>query len=339
MTSRSVGSLTVSAIGLGCMNMSSGYGRGDDHVSRRLLNEALDVGYTFFDTATLYGGGHNETLVGDALGSRRSEFVLASKCGLSEVNGKSIIDGRPETLRLQCENSLKRLKTDVIDLYYLHRLDPDVPIEDSVGELGRMVADGKVREIGLSEVSVDTLTRAHHAHPIAAVQSEFSLWSRTPEFGILEACRKLETAFVAFSPLGRQFLTGKAVDVSHLSPDDIRATAARPRFEPEVFAQNTKLLTPFGDIANSLGLTMAQLSLAWLLAYPKASDNLSLIPIPGTKHIEFMNENWGAVTATMSPDVFNALDNLINENTVEGNRYSDARMMDTDSEQDRLRRA
>jgi aryl-alcohol dehydrogenase-like predicted oxidoreductase len=202
-----------------------------------------------------------------------------------------------------------------------------------------MVADGKVREIGLSEVSVDTLTRAHHAHPIAAVQSEFSLWSRTPEFGILEACRKLETAFVAFSPLGRQFLTGKAVDVSHLSPDDIRATAARPRFEPEVFAQNTKLLTPFGDIANSLGLTMAQLSLAWLLAYPKASDNLSLIPIPGTKHIEFMNENWGAVAATISPDVFNALDNLINENTVEGNRYSDARMMDTDSEQDRLRRA
>ena len=337
MTSRSVGSLAVSAIGLGCMNMSSGYGRGDDHVSRRLLNEALDVGYTFFDTATLYGGGHNETLVGTALGSRRSEFVLASKCGLSQANGKSIVDGRPETLRIQCEKSLKRLKTEVIDLYYLHRVDPGVPVEDSVGELGRMVTDGKVREIGLSEVSVDTLTRAHNTHPIAAVQSEFSLWSRTPEFGILEACRKLEIAFVAFSPLGRQFLTGKEVDVSHLSPDDIRATAARPRFEPDVFAKNTKLLTPFGEIAKSLGLTMAQLSLAWLLAYPKASNNLSLIAIPGTKHIEYMNENWGAVAATMSSEVFDTLDNLINEKTVEGNRYSDARMIDTDSERDRLR--
>jgi len=332
---RQIGSLRVSPLGLGCMNMSSGYGPGDDAVSSRLLNEALDAGYTFLDTATLYGGGHNETLIGSALRHRRDEYVLASKCALSRVDGKNHIDGRPKALRAQCEASLSRLQTDVIDLYYLHRVDPAVPVEESVGELGRLVREGKLREIGLSEVAADTLRRAHKEFPVAALQSEYSLWTRTPEFAALRACEELGIAFVPFSPLGRQFLTGKARDVSQLPDDDLRCTIARPRFEPEAFAHNTKLLEPFSDVASRERLTMAQLALSWLLSRKDSAGRQTLIPIPGTKHIEYMQENWVAADRLLSDDTFAELDALINERTVSGNRYSDARMADTDAERDR----
>ncbi len=336
MESRKIGTLEVSPIGLGCMNMSGGYGRGDDKTSTRLLNEALDIGYRFLDTATVYGGGHNETLIGNALKTRRNEYVLASKCGLfRDENGKSTIDGRPETIRRQCEASLKRLQTDVIDLYYLHRLDSNVPVEESVGALGRLVEDGKVREIGLSEISSDTLIRAHKVHRIGAVQSEYSLWSRTPETKMLDTCESLGVAFVPFSPLGRQFLTGKAIDLTHLPSTDIRTSNASPRFEPEAFAQNSKLLIPFSKLARDLNCTMAQLAIAWLLAQQNKAGNQTLIPIPGTKHIDYMKENAGAANLKLTPDTVELLNQMINEESVVGNRYNAALMASIDSEKDR----
>ncbi|MGI9406775.1 MAG: aldo/keto reductase, partial [Hyphomicrobiaceae bacterium] len=279
MQQRTIGSLTVSAIGLGCMNMSMGYGPADDKTSIKLLNQALDSGYTFLDTAMMYGEGHNETLIGRAIESRRDEYVLATKCGLY----RDKLDGRPEEIAGQCEASLKRLGTDVIDLYYLHRIDPGVPVEDSVGAMSRLVEQGKVRELGLSEVSTKSLHRAHKVHPIAALQSEYSLWSRTPERRILDACAELGVTFVPFSPLARQFLTGKAKDVTHLDDKDIRCTIARPRFEPEAFAENVKLLGPFGRVAEANNCSMAQLALAWLLA----GQDGKMVPIPGTKHIDY----------------------------------------------------
>lgn len=326
MHQRKIRSLTVSAVGLGCMNMSSGYGPADDDESTTLLNEALDVGYTFLDTATVYGHGHNEELICKALGNRRNEYVLASKCGLSREG----IDGRPSTLETQCENSLKRLGVDTIDLYYLHRVDPEVPIEESVGALSRMVEQGKIREVGLSEVCCENLQRAHNEYPIAALQSEYSLWSRTPERGILDLCKKLDVAFVPFSPLARAFLTGKATDVTQMPETDLRATIARPRFEPEAFAQNAKLLEPFSAIANRNNCTMAQLALAWLLA----EHDRSMIPIPGTKHIEYMRENAGASEIELDQATVAELNELINESTVVGTRYNAERMAQADSERD-----
>lgn len=324
MKTRTIGSLSVSEIGLGCMNMSMGYGKADDGESKRLLNEALDVGYTFLDTAQVYGSGHNETLIGEALEGRRSEYVLATKCGLSRDG----INGDPAGIVESCENSLKRLRTDVIDLYYLHRVDPNIPIEESTEALSKLVRDGKVREIGLSEVCCENLRRANAVHPIAALQSEYSLWSRTPERGILEACDELGVTMVPFSPLGRAFLTGKAADVTQLVEGDLRTTIARPRFEPDAYAENKKLLIPFGEIAEQNNCSMAQLALAWLLH--RESD----VPIPGTKHIEFMKENAGAASVSLSQQTVDTLNELINESTVVGNRYTDDRMQDADAERD-----
>lgn len=326
MHTRNIGSLTVSAIGLGCMNMSSGYGPADDKVSTELLNQALDIGYTFLDTALMYGDGHNESLIGKSLAQRRNQYTLATKCGLSPAG----IDGRPELITQQCNDSLKRLGTDVIDLYYLHRVDPNVPIEESVGAMARLLEQGKIREIGLSEVCTETLRRAHSEHTIAALQSEYSLWSRTPERGVLSACRELKIAFVPFSPLARAFLTGKASDVDHLPDSDLRCTIARPRFEPDAFAHNSKLLVPYEKIAARNNCSMAQLALAWLLSI----EDQTLIPIPGTKHIEFMIENAGAGDIQLDDDTVKELDELINETTVTGTRYSAARMADADSERD-----
>ena len=331
MQQRKLGPFTVSAIGLGCMNVSMGYGpRIDDDAAGKLFNAALDQGYTFLDTASLYGLGHNEDLIGKYLSSRRDQYVLASKCGFSRTDeGKTIIDGRPEVLLQTCEDSLRRLNTDVIDLYYLHRIDPKVPVEDSVGALGQLVEQGKIRTIGLSEISADSLRRAHAVHPITAVQSEYSLWSRTPERKVLGACADLGITVVPCSPLASQFLTGKSPVVTAGRDDDIRATIARPRFEPENFAQNQKLLVPFGEIAARQGCSMAQLALAWLLAQ---GDNI--IPIPGTKHMEWMIENAGAGDIELDADTVAELDALINEDTVAGHRYTDALMASTDSEKD-----
>jgi len=255
------------------------------------LLSAIDAGYTFLDTAELYGGGRSESLIGNTLASRRDDYVLATKCGLTHEG----MNGRPEAIRASCEGSLKRLKTDVIDLYYLHRADPKVPIEDSVGEMGRLVEAGKVRTLGLSEVCVENLQQAHKEYPITALQSEYSLWSRTPERGILDACRELGVTFVPFSPLGRQFLTGQSPDVTALPDNDLRCTIARPRFEPEAFRQNEKLLRRFGEIATERGCSKAQLALAWLLAREEGG----LVPIPGTRNPLHAEENAGASRYTL----------------------------------------
>jgi len=332
MQQRQLGPFTVSAIGLGCMNTSAGYGpRIPEDEAGELYNAALDAGYSFLDTASLYGFGHNESLIGKYVSHRRDEYVLASKCGYSwSEGGKSRdFDGRPEVLAQTCEDSLRRLNTEVIDLYYLHRIDPKVPVEESVGGLARLVEAGKIRTIGLSEICTDSLRRAHAVHPITAVQSDYSLWSRTPEHGILDACAELGVAFVPFSPLARQFLTGKCPDVTGVLDSDIRATIARPRFEPENFAKNRELLRPFGEIAARCNCSMAQLALAWLLAQPG-----NLVPIPGTKHREWMLENAGAVDVELDADTVAELDALINEDRIAGYRYTDALMQSTDSEKD-----
>ncbi|MFI0400774.1 MAG: aldo/keto reductase [Thiolinea sp.] len=333
MHTRQLGPFQVSALGLGCMSFSMGYGPADDEESARLLHAALDAGYSFLDTASMYGGGHNESLIGASLKQRRHEYVLASKCGLSkDETGKPVIIGRPEVLKKQCEDSLKRLQTEVIDLYYLHRLDPNVPVEESVGGLADLIRAGKIRSLGLSEISTATLRRAHAEHPVTAVQSEYSLWSRTPETSLLAACTQLGVAFVPFSPLGRGFFTGKAQDVSQLTKDDVRCTNARPRFEPEAFAANSKLLAPLAEIAKQQDCTMAQLALAWVLAQSDAK----LIPIPGTKHIDYMLENAGAGDLQLDTATVQTLNELINESTVQGQRYTAGLMASMDAEQDRL---
>ncbi len=326
MAQRQIGSLQVSAVGLGCMNMSSGYGPADDKESVKLLNKAIDLGCTFLDTAELYGFGHNEELIGKAVASRRAEFVLATKCGLS----KKGINGNPDVIEQSCNDSLNRLQTDVIDLYYLHRVDPAYPIEETVGAMARLVEQGKVRELGLSEVCSENLRKAHAAHPIAALQSEYSLWSRTPERGILDVCDELGVVMVPFSPLARAFLTGAAKDVTQLPDDDLRCTIARPRFEPEAFASNSRLLVPFAEIAQKNDCTMAQLALAWLLAQRQKN----MVPIPGTKHMEYMIENAGASAVELDAATVAELDQLINEDTVIGDRYVAARMAEADSERD-----
>ena len=331
MHDRKLGPFEVSAIGLGCMNMSMGYGpRPEEEVSKTILNQALDHGYTFFDTAAMYGLGHNEELIGKFLSSRRNEFTLATKCGIDrDSEGNTELNGHPNVLKASCESSLKKLNTDVIDLYYLHRVDPNIPVEESIGAISRLVEQGKVQTIGMSEVCVETLKRGHATHPITAVQSEYSLWSRTPERGMLSACNEFGIAFVPFSPLARQFLTGKCIEPGHYSKGDIRLTNAKPRFTAENFAKNKKLLTPYRKIAEREGCTMAQLALGWLLAQ---GDNI--IPIPGTKHMDYMIENAGAGDLLLNQSVVDELDQLINESTVAGRRYNDDLMSRTDSEKD-----
>jgi aryl-alcohol dehydrogenase-like predicted oxidoreductase len=260
---RTLGPFTVSAIGLGCMSLSHAYGAPPPADSAvRLLQQALDLGYTHFDTAALYGFGANETLIGAALSHRRHEFTLASKGGMfRNADGKREINGRPEAIRAHCEASLKRLRTDVIDLYYLHRWDKRIPIEESVGAIGDLVRAGMVKAVGLSEVSAATLRKAHAEHPISAVQSEYSLWTRNPEIAVLEACRELGAALVAFSPAGRGFLTGKLRDVSALADGDIRRTM--PRFAPDAYAANLKLLAEFAVIAEEQDCTRATVAGCW----------------------------------------------------------------------------
>lgn len=326
MQERKIGSLSVSPTGLGAMNISFGYGPAEEEASEQLLLEALNVGITFFDTAHMYGAGHNETFLGKVLSSHRDKFVLATKCGLSPDG----ISGRPDVIRKQCETSLKRLNTDVIDLYYLHRVDPEVPIEESVGTMANLVKEGKVRELGLSEVCCATIERAQSECALAAVQSEYSLWSRTPESGVLDLCRKLDITFVPFSPLGRGFLAGSSKSVDELADNDLRCTIARPRFEPDAFAKNQALLVEFGEIAKDNECTMAQLALAWLLAI----EDETLVPIPGTRNIQHMKDNAASASIALSESTVAALDALINESTVTGTRYTADRMLETDSERD-----
>jgi len=331
MHTRKLGPFDVSAIGLGCMNISMGYGDlPDETTAARLLNESIDAGYTFMDTAAMYGMGHSETMIGKHIMRRRSEFTLASKCGIFRNEDNQVVtDGRPEIILKTCEDSLRRLNTDVIDLYYLHRVDKKVPVEESIGTLGRLVEQGKIRTIGMSEIASDTLRKAHATFPVTAVQSEYSLWTRTPERKIIETCRELGITFVPFSPLARQFLTGKCKDITHLTENDIRCTNSRPRFEPENFAENIKLLKPYKAIADREGCSMAQLALAWVLA--QGDD---MVPIPGTKNIDHMKENAGAGDIKLNQNTVDELDTLINDKTVQGDRYSKILMDTIDSERD-----
>lgn len=328
MEQRRIGPFTVSAIGLGGMNLSHAYGAPPaPAVAEALLKRALDLGINFFDTAALYGFGANETLFGRVLKPYRSQIVLASKCGIfKNEEGKRMIDGRPETLKRTCEDSLKRLQTDVIDIYYLHRWDKKVPIEDSIGALADLVREGKVKTLGLSEVSAVTLRKAHAVHPITALQTEYSLWTRNPEIAVLDACRELGIAFVAFSPLARGFLTGKLLDPeTQLEPGDIRR--GMPRFKPENYARNLELLVPLEQIARELGCTMAQLALAWLLA-----KNPIVIPIFGTRNLAYLEENAKGAAVKLEPSTVLRLDALINQRTVVGPRYNDATQQEIDTE-------
>lgn len=327
MKTRKLGPFEVSAVGLGCMNLSHAYGHPPaPEAASELLLKALDLGYSHFDTAALYGFGANESLVGRTLKARRGEFVLASKCGMTGVDGKRVIDGRPETIKKTCEESLSRLQTEVIDLYYLHRWDKQVPIEDSVGALGELVAEGKILTIGLSEVSADTLKRAYATHPISAVQSEYSLWTRNPEIAVLEACHALGVTFVAFSPIARGFLGGELHDVSTLPAKDIRLQM--PRFQGANFAANLKLLDGYQALAAEAGCTPAQLALAWLL-----NHSLDLIPIPGTTRLDHLADNAAAADIVLAPDVMQRLDALINARTVTGARYNEATQTEIDTEE------
>ena len=331
MKTRRIGRFEVSAIGLGCMNLSHAYGAPPpDEAARALLREALDLGISFFDTAALYGFGANEDLVGRTLAPHRSKFVLASKCGLHGVDEgsgvKRVVDGRPQTLKWSCEQSLKRLRTDHVDLFYLHRWDRKVPIEDSVGALAELVREGKVREIGLSEVSAATLRRAHAVHPIAAVQTEYSLWTRNPEIAVLDACREIGAAFVAFSPLARGYLGGELRDVTTLDAKDLRRSM--PRFEPSNYAANLQRLAGFEALAAERGCTPAQLALAWVLARGE-----HVVAIPGTTKIAHLRDNAGAADVELDAATMARLDMLINRHTIVGNRYDAAAQAGVDTEE------
>jgi aryl-alcohol dehydrogenase-like predicted oxidoreductase len=330
MQSRKVGPFSAGPIGLGCMNLSHAYGAPPSpEAAAQVLLHALELGVTHFDTAALYGFGANEELLGSTLGAHRSRFTLASKCGIDGVTSatgvRRVIDGRPATLKQTCEASLRRLRTDVIDLYYLHRWDRNVPIEDSVGALADLKQAGKIRSIGLSEVSAATLMRAHAIHPIAAVQSEYSLCTRNPEIAVLEACRQIGATFVAFSPLARAFLAGGLRDVSTLEEKDLRRSM--PRFEVGANAANLQLLDGYAQLAREAHASMAQLALAWVL-----SRGEHVVAIPGTTSCEHMQENMGAMQIELQPDLTMRLDALINQHTVAGARYGAATQAEVDTE-------
>ncbi|HEX4243806.1 MAG TPA: aldo/keto reductase [Steroidobacteraceae bacterium] len=327
---RKLGPSKVSPVGFGCMNLSHGYGIPPPaEVGAKMLLRALDLGVDHFDTATLYGFGANEDLVGRTLAPFRSRFTLASKCGIHGVSTdsgmKRRIDGRPETLRQNCEDSLRRLRTDVIDLYYLHRWDKSVPIEDSVGALGRLAVEGKIRSIGLSEVSAATLRRAHAVHPIAAVQSEYSLWTRNPEIAVLDACRSIGAAVVAFSPLGRGFLTGGLRETTSLEADDFRRSL--PRFEDATYQENLRLLEGYERLARESDASMAQLALAWVL-----SRGEHVIVIPGTTSEAHLVDNLGAARVHLRPAVAAELAAMFDTSRIAGSRYAAKAQSEIDTE-------
>ncbi|MEP6825180.1 MAG: aldo/keto reductase [Ramlibacter sp.] len=331
METRNIGPFGVTAIGLGCMNLSHAYGTPPPaDQAERLLLAALDAGVTLFDTAALYGFGANETLVGRVMKPHRQKFTLASKGGMAGVQFddgvKRVIDGRPEAIRRNCEDSLRRLQTDVIDLYYLHRWDKKVPIEESVGAMADLVRAGKVRTLGLSEVSATTLRKAHAVHPISAVQTEYSLWTRNPEIAVLEACHELGVAFVAFSPVARGFLCDAVHDVDAFEAKDIRRSM--PRFEPAHYAANLALLPAYKALAQEAGCTPAQLALAWLLH--KAPH---IVPIPGTTSVAHLQEDLAAANVRLAPELVASVESLVNQQTVHGNRYSAQARSEVDTEE------
>jgi aryl-alcohol dehydrogenase-like predicted oxidoreductase len=322
METRRLGGLTVSAIGLGCMGMSEFYGPTDEAESIATIHRALELGITLLDTADMYGPFVNEELVARAIKGRRDRVVLATKCGIvRDAQKKTLrgLNGRPEYITQACDASLKRLGVDHVDLYQLHRVDPATPIEESVGAMAALVKAGKTRFIGLSEASAATLRRAHAVHPLASVQSEYSLWTRDPEDEVLAACRELGIGFLAYSPLGRGFLTGQIKTFEDLAPDDYRRFS--PRFQGENFQKNLALVAKVEELARAKGCTASQLALAWLLA-----QTPFVVPIPGTKRRRYLEENAAAAAVRLSKDDLRNIDDVAPKGVAAGMRYPEAMM-------------
>jgi aryl-alcohol dehydrogenase-like predicted oxidoreductase len=318
MKTRTLGNsgLKVSGIGLGCMGMSDFYGKSDDVASIDLIHRALDLGINFFDTADMYGCGHNEMLLAQALRGKRDQAIIATKFGnMRTIAGASLgINGKPDYVKAACEMSLKRLGVDTIDLYYQHRVDADTPIEDTVGAMAELVKQGKVRYLGLSEAGAGTIRRANAVHPITALQTEYSLWTRDPEGEILATCRELNIAFVAYSPLGRGFLTGQIPTTDGLDANDFRRFT--PRMQGDALDKNRELVKGLESIAARKGCTTAQLALAWVLAQGE-----DIIPIPGTRREKYLRDNIGATEITLSPEELTELDTLLPPGAAVGTRY------------------
>ena len=324
MQTRKLGNrgLVVSALGLGCMGMSGVYGAADEVDAIATIHQAIDLGCTFLDTADAYGKGHNEMLIGRSIGDRRDKVVIATKFGLSDVStgGYTIpVNGRPEYVRSACEASLQRLGVETIDLYYQHRVDPTIPIEDTIGAMAELVTAGKVRFLGLSEASAATIRRAHAVHPIAALQSEYSLWSRDVEAEILPTCRELEIGFVPWSPLGRGFLTGQIKTFDDLDANDWRRVS--PRFQGDNFGRNLDLVAQVKQMADAKNCTPAQLAIAWLL---QQGDDI--VPIPGTKRVSYLLENLGGLDVKLTEAELDRIDAILPQGAASGDRYPTAMM-------------